>query len=155
MLLFNQKYRGRLARKDWLVKGDSNSSYFQRRANIRRKKQEITKIKDDAGIWIDEPRDIAQNFLLDYTEHFKSLYRTPRTIPALGLPCLISQEDNEQLTRLPTTGEIKKAMFDINPSKTPGSDGFSIGFFQHYWELVGGDLTECIKDFFLHGKLLK
>ncbi|KAJ8436279.1 hypothetical protein Cgig2_025708 [Carnegiea gigantea] len=47
--LNNWLYWGRLARKDWLVKGDRNSSYFQRTANIRRKKQEITKIKDDAG----------------------------------------------------------------------------------------------------------
>ena len=155
MLLFNQKCWGRFARKDWLVKGDRNSSYFQRRANIHRKKQEITKLKDDAGIWIYEPRDIAQKILLDYTEHFKSLYRTPRTIHALGLPCLISQEDNEQLTRLPATEEIKKAVFDINPSKTPGSDSFSTEFFQHYRELVERELIECIKIFFLHGKLLK
>jgi len=30
MLLFNQKFWGRLARKDWLVNGDRNSTYFQR-----------------------------------------------------------------------------------------------------------------------------
>jgi len=54
LLLFNQKYWGRLARKEWLVNGDRNSNYFQRRANSRRKNLLITKIKNDVGNWIED-----------------------------------------------------------------------------------------------------
>ena len=129
MLLFNQKYWAQLARKEWLVKGDRNSTYFQRRVNIRRKKCENTKLKDDISIWIDDPLCIRQNFLLNYSERFKSLYRTPRTFLVLGLPSLITQQYNEQLTQLPTMKEIKKAVFEINHNKTPRSNGFSAGFF--------------------------
>ena len=112
-------------------------------------------IKDETGVWIDDHLGISPNFLADYTERFKYAYRTPRTFPTLGLPAMIIQQDNEILTQLPTAAEIKEALFDINPNKTPGPDGFSAGFFQHYWDLVGGELIKCIKDFFLHGKLLK
>ena len=53
LLLFHLKYWGRLARKKWLVNGDRNSKYFQRRANTQRKKLLITKIKNDVGNWIE------------------------------------------------------------------------------------------------------
>jgi len=49
--------------------------------------------------------------------------------------------------------EIKNAIFDINPNKTPGLDGFGAEFF--FPELLGDELVHCIQDFFLHGKLLK
>jgi len=53
LLLFNQKYWGKLEGKEWLVHGDRNSRYFQQRANTRQKKKLVMKLKDDCGIWID------------------------------------------------------------------------------------------------------
>jgi len=32
--------------------------------------------------------------------------------------------------------EIKKALFDMKPWKTPGLDGFPVGFFQNAWSIV-------------------
>lgn len=155
MLCFNQKYWGNLARKEWLVKRDRNSTFLQRWANIRRKKQDIIKLKDDTGVWIDDPSVIRNKFVLDYIECFKSIHRMPRTFPDLGIPTLVSQQENEHLTQLPIAAEIKKAVFDINSNKTPGPDGFNAGFFQHYWDLVGSALTDCIKDFFFAWKTSK
>jgi len=55
LLLFNQKYWGKLRRKEWLVNGDHNSQYFQQQANTRRKRKLICKLKNDCGMWIDNP----------------------------------------------------------------------------------------------------
>lgn len=56
---------------------------------------------------------------------------------------------------MPTKVQIRNALFDINPNRTPEPDGFGAGFFQNYWDLIGGELVDCIKDFFQHGKILK
>jgi len=56
LLLFNQKYLRKLKRKEWLVNGDRNSKYFQRRANTRGKKKWVVKLKDDCGMWIKKHR---------------------------------------------------------------------------------------------------
>jgi len=55
LLLFNQKYWGTFRRKEWLVNGDRNSRYFQQQANTSRKKKLVCKLKDDCGMWIDNP----------------------------------------------------------------------------------------------------
>ena len=49
---------------------------------------------------------------------------------------------------MPIEADTRNARFDINPNKTPGPDGFGAGFFQNYWDLIGGELLDCIKDFF-------
>jgi len=70
LLLYNQKYWGTFRRKEWLVNGDRNSRYFQQQANTRRKKKLICKLKDDCGVSIDNPQDIAAEFVQDYSKRF-------------------------------------------------------------------------------------
>ena len=33
--------------------------------------------------------------------------------------------------------EIRTALFQMNPSKAPGFDGFPTDFFQRFWDIVG------------------
>ena len=54
-----------------------------------------------------------------------------------------------------THEEIKRALFQMHPDKSPGPDGFSAGFFQNNWDIVAQDTCEAVKSFFLSSKLLK
>ena len=69
-----QEYWDKMARKDWIVNGDRNSKKFQIRANCRRKKKIMIKIKDDCGIWINDKKIIAEKLIIDYVQRFKSEY---------------------------------------------------------------------------------
>lgn len=60
---------------------------------------------------------------------------------------------NEQLTRMPSTQEIKEATFSIHRGKAPGPDGFSSKFYQAYWHIVGEDVTRDVLRFFETGIL--
>ncbi|KAL0294211.1 UNVERIFIED_CONTAM: Retrovirus-related Pol polyprotein from type-2 retrotransposable element R2DM [Sesamum radiatum] len=51
--------------------------------------------------------------------------------------------------------EVKQAVFDIDESKAPGPDGYSAGFFKAAWPVIGGEVTQAIRDFFQTGRLLK
>lgn len=33
--------------------------------------------------------------------------------------------------------EVKKALFDMGPWKSPGPDGYPAGFYQQNWNIVG------------------
>jgi len=55
---------------------------------------------------------------------------------------------NSQLTSIPSLLEIQEAVFSINPDKAPGLDGFSAGFYQSFWDIIGLDVSNDIKLFF-------
>jgi hypothetical protein len=43
--------------------------------------------------------------------------------------------------------EVRGALFQIAPSKDPGIDGFTAGFFQRHWNLLKDDVVPVVLDF--------
>lgn len=39
--------------------------------------------------------------------------------------------------------EVRRAVFDLHPSKAPGPDGVTTLFFQKPWPFLGDDITEA------------
>lgn len=61
---------------------------------------------------------------------------------------------NNNLLKPFTSKEIKAALFDMYPSKAPGYDGMTAGFFQRYWDIVGLDVCRAVQSFFHSGGCL-
>ncbi|XP_062028694.1 uncharacterized protein LOC133744637 [Rosa rugosa] len=57
----------------------------------------------------------------------------------------ISDEMNLSLSAPYSEEEIKKALFQMHPSKSPGPDGMSPCFFQKFWHVVGHDVCCAVK----------
>lgn len=53
-----------------LKEGDRNTKYFQRKASWRKKKNAITKLKDNEGNWIEDKEGIQKHA----TDFFRGLY---------------------------------------------------------------------------------
>jgi hypothetical protein len=49
--------------------------------------------------------------------------------------------------------EIKKALFMMRPNKAPGPEGFTAGFYQRHWDLLGCDITRAALDFLNGGTM--
>lgn len=60
---------------------------------------------------------------------------------------------NELLIALPSDQEISAEVFAIHTDKAPGPDGFSAGFYQSFWDIIGDDVTTDIRAFFANGSL--
>ena len=131
-MLSNQRYWGKLQRKDWLVNGDRNTTFFQRRANYKRKKKLTIKLRDECGVRIDEPKATADKFTDEFHKWFKSNFNSQSCIADLGLNHLVTEPENNDLVRLPNLEEVTDALFSIESNKTPGPDVFGAGFFKNY-----------------------
>ncbi|XP_022846184.1 uncharacterized protein LOC111368907 [Olea europaea var. sylvestris] len=68
---------------------------------------------------------------------------------------LVSLEQGSSLTWDISSQEIKEALFSIGDDKSPGLDGYASYFFKKAWRIVGDDVVEAIKEFFLSRSLLK
>ncbi|XP_074270957.1 uncharacterized protein LOC141594871 [Silene latifolia] len=59
------------------------------------------------------------------------------------------------LTKPVTREEIRQALFDMDPDKSPGPDGFSSAFFKHSWALIGDAFCKAVNAFFVSGRMSK
>nr|GFC02355.1 RNA-directed DNA polymerase, eukaryota, reverse transcriptase zinc-binding domain protein [Tanacetum cinerariifolium] len=51
--------------------------------------------------------------------------------------------------------KIKMAVSDYRIDKSPGPNGFTFGFYRHFWKLIEKDEVDAVKYFFKHGALPK
>ena len=86
-------------------------------------------------------------------EYFQQLYTTtnPNEIGAVldKVDRVFTPDLNQNLLQPYTPDEIKRALLQMHPSKSPGLDGMSPFFFQKYWNIVERDVTEVVL-FVLH-----
>ncbi|GKD94042.1 sodium/hydrogen exchanger 6 [Tanacetum coccineum] len=59
------------------------------------------------------------------------------------------------MVRNVSNDEVKSVIFSMGDDRALGPDGFTAAFFKKAWDVVGGDITCAICDFFSNGKLLK
>lgn len=94
--------------------------------------------------------------MLDY---FENIYRAEGTnsqaiqIVLAAVGERVSSGMNEPLLLPITDEEIKVALFQMHPSKSPEPDGMSPFFFQKYWTIVGTNICLAVKAFLDIGDL--
>ena len=125
---------------DFLRHGDSNSKWFHTRASARRIAHHITTFLDEKGqekIELEDIDNIIVRFLQD-------LFTTsaPSDIDSIlqHVQLRVSLSSNNSLTTPYSADEIKKAIFQMHPSKASGLDGLNPFFYQFYWNIEGDDV---------------
>ncbi|XP_031108426.1 uncharacterized protein LOC116012895 [Ipomoea triloba] len=56
----------------------------------------------------------------------------------------VTHSQNVELLRPFEGEEVKSALFSMFPDKAPGADGMNPGFYQHFWDVVGDDVTTFV-----------
>jgi len=124
LLLFNTRYWGNLARKKWLVDGDRNSRYFHQVAVSRERSNTILRIKETTGNWVEDPVSVSQHFIHDLSSRFTSVRGGHAEIHGTLASPVVTSAENVDLIKPVTDDEIHAAVFQMDPHKAPGSDGF-------------------------------
>lgn len=106
----------------WLKEGDRNSAFVHRKASNRRSRNKIKGLTNEDGHWQSDP-------------NYENIFKTEgfdlealQEVLASVQPC-VSPAMNESLLASYTDEEIKWALFQMHPSKSPGPDCMSPFFF--------------------------
>ena len=132
------------SRMQWMMLGDRNTRYFHSKALDRKRKNAISRIMDENGIWHETKEGIA-NVAVSY---FEKLYTTSYPSHILEItdtiPTKVSSEMNQSLIKDFTKEEVLAALKQMHPTKAPSPDDMSAIFFQKYWDVVGNDVTSMV-----------
>lgn len=60
---------------------------------------------------------------------------------------------NEMLNHPFSEKEVEQELFIMGPSKAPGVDGFTAGFFQRHWEFVREAVVSAVLGFLNGGEM--
>jgi hypothetical protein len=63
----------------------------------------------------------------------------------------VSATDNASLEAPITKEEVRFALFQMHPDKSPGPDGFNPAFYQNFWDMCGDDVFIAVEDWLGRG----
>ncbi|KAK3211632.1 hypothetical protein Dsin_016338 [Dipteronia sinensis] len=71
------------------------------------------------------------------------------------IPNMVTVAENDFLIDIPSVEDIHDAIFAMDETSAFGPDGFFGKFYQHCWEIVGGDVVLAVQDFFRCGQFFQ
>lgn len=135
------------SKQRWLRESDDNTKFFHAVANGRKRINAIEVIEDDYG------RDISseERKRSYFFNKFKQLFgqEAQQHTPPGNWSSLYSSNRllNPDLLMTPfTLDEVKTATFQLGSDKAPEPDGFSLIFYQTFWESTKGDIFDVFID---------
>jgi hypothetical protein len=138
------------AKMHWLKEGDLNTRFFHMSAIARTKVKKIEKLQNEANEVVTRQNDLCEVARKYFEELFKPKGGIQEPVLALIRPKVL-EEDNISLEAPITKEELRNALFQMHPDKSPGPDGFNPAFFQQFWDLCGDDIFVAAKDWLDRG----
>ena len=143
------------SRVPWLRHGDRNTKFFHAQAAMRRRLNKIERLVRDDGSVCQTPEDDQS----EVQQFYQALYTPQGFNPMDGLmdlvPTRVSDQMNAHIDMAYTAQEVKTPLFQMAPSKAPGVDGFTAGFFQRHWTILKDDIIPAVLGFLNGGELPK
>ncbi|KAM6600853.1 hypothetical protein CsatA_020462 [Cannabis sativa] len=136
----------------WLQEGDKNSKFFHATASSRRRMNAIDKLQCEDGSWVDWESGLSDVMCSYFQNLFTSSNCTMDDVLD-GISATVTSTQNDSLLQPLTDEEVKDALFQMHPDKSPGPDGMTPGFYQKCWAIVGNDVIKQVRSFFLFGQL--
>ena len=152
--LDEERFLKQRSKIDWLRVGDCNSAYFHRSVKARISRGRIYCITGHDNVLYEG--ESVPNVFVEHYMHFLGVDATVDNLDHQGLFIhKLNHSKAENMVRSVSDDEIRMAMFSIGNDKAPGPDGYTSVFFKKAWDVVGGDVCNAVRDFFINGKLLQ
>ena len=123
------------------------TQFFHSKATNRYWKNFIHELRNPNGQWSANNEEVADIIIQYYKELFTSANPMFPEEVLLTTETQVSAQINEKLSADFKAWEVHEAMKQMAPLKAPSPDGMPPIFFQHFWPLVGDEVTTTILQF--------
>ncbi|OMO52105.1 reverse transcriptase [Corchorus capsularis] len=108
------------SRLNWINYGDRNTHFFHSTTVQRRRRNSITRIMNNDGVWLTEEEEIRNFILNSYKELFRAGELEDVEEVLDSVERVITPEMNEALSKQVSRDEIEEAVFSLGALKAPG-----------------------------------
>ncbi|WMV24107.1 hypothetical protein MTR67_017492 [Solanum verrucosum] len=152
-LHIEEEYWKQKAGMKWFKDGDRNTKFFHAFVKGRRQKLHIGEILTSQGEMVQSNDQIGAAAVEFFEDQFREndLLNCPEMLE--NIPRLVTQDQNEEISRVPSRDEVQTVVNELNGDSTSGPDGFSGTFFQASWEIIGDDITKMVRASFCGQRL--
>lgn len=121
----------------------------------KRKKPQVPKILTNQGDKISTMQNIGEEAVNVFEQQFKKNQEVTNYDILKYIPQLITEENNDDMGRMPTREEIKMVAFALSGDSASSPDRFLGQFFQINWDIIGDDVTNIEKVVFCGQEFLR
>ena len=122
-------------------------------ANAHRRNNSLDRIIIN-GKWLTEDQEVREGIVNAFQNLLSEELGWRADIEGLQLNQLNSRE--AEVLKLPfTEEEIHFALIEMKGDKAPGPDGFTVAFWQAYWDFMNKEVVNLFKEFYEHGSFAK
>jgi hypothetical protein len=140
------------SRNIWLNLGNGNNAFFHKSIKVRNSFNLIKILKDEEGNKVEDMNQIKELAIGFYQRRLGTSVHSFEPLKADRVSQLINKKFSPScvasMEAVVTPEEIKNVIFAMNKHKAPGPDGFSAGFYQKAWTIVGQDVSDAVLEFF-------
>jgi len=132
------------SRAVWLRDGDRNTKFFHNKASQRAKVNDITKIKDEDGVWWRGDEHIESVLINYFDDLFSSSNPSSIEETCEVVRGKLSEEHKTWCEMVYTREDVTEAINHMHPLKAPRLDGLPSLFFQKYWHIVRWEVQDLV-----------
>ncbi|XP_062118804.1 uncharacterized protein LOC133832483 [Humulus lupulus] len=139
----------------WLRFGDENSSYFHASLKKRKVSNRIVSFISVDGTIVDDYEMVTLHFLQHFQSFLGCASRSNGHIDPQSItfgPVFDLDTQLELIKPFPLH-DVKVALFSIHSVKSPGPDGYGVGFFKDLRKDIGKEVSLAVLDFFETSKI--
>ena len=135
----------------WLKKGDRNTIFFHMKASNKKQRNTISGVMDESNTWQESDEKISEVIIAYYQNLFTTSQPDISDEFLEAIKPGVTPQMNSSLIRDFSAIEVKKALDQMYPLKSPGPDGMPPLFYQHFWPVVGDSVVTCVLNFLNNG----
>ncbi|XP_074306400.1 uncharacterized protein LOC141641645 [Silene latifolia] len=151
------------AKLKWNCEGDTCTKYFFNWVKGRYGANTILGIKKESDEWTFDMKEIGGLFL----KHFSTIFKSDAEPECFdnymcnygylfdNLKRKLGFEERAKFGCVYSRNEVRQAVFQLGPLKSPGPDGMPTAFYQRYWAIVKKDVINGALNILNSGNVIK
>ena len=156
-MIIKHKEKRIRARCQYIAKGERSNKYFLGLEKQRQAKKVIHEIRDKDNLLVTDENNILDVVRLFYKDLYTSEKPDGESIKIYlentNVQNSLNETEKEICDGVLTKTECTNAIKGMKKNKSPGLDGLTVEFYEHFWNILGDAVLDALNEGYIEGEM--